>query len=83
MIRIGLVTRDRGEIPNVLIPQFQCLPKFSSGAEARGSFPGVVAVRVTADRGGNLVTEPKLSVSFRSGFRVSHETRAKYRGVFA
>ena len=48
MIRIGLVTRDRGEIPNVLIPPFQCLPKFSSEAEARGSFPGVVAARVPA-----------------------------------
>jgi hypothetical protein len=47
MIRIGLGTR--GEIPNVLIPPVQCLPKFSPGAEARGSFPGVVAARVTAD----------------------------------
>ena len=54
MIRIGLVTRDRGEIPNVLIPPFQCLPKFSSEAEARGSFPGVVAARVTASAAGGL-----------------------------
>jgi hypothetical protein len=48
MIRIGLVTRDRGEIPNVLIPPFQCLPEvliWGGGARV----PGVVAVRETAD----------------------------------
>jgi hypothetical protein len=36
MIRIGLVTRDGGEVANVLIPPFQCLPEvLISGGGAR------------------------------------------------
>jgi hypothetical protein len=30
------------------------------------------------DRGGNLVTEPKLSVSLRFGFRVSHVSSCRF-----